>query len=355
MEAYGSRNLEKKLPMQLDTQFRIASLTRVLSGATILTLTEDGTLGLNDAVAKYIPEFATTPVIKSVEGDKVITEPQKTPLTVRHLFTYTGGFGYAPDWPKSLGLQQDMVIGLDGTLQKGVKTLAKYPLLNQPGAKWHYGFSGDVLGAVAEVAAKKEIDVILKERMLDKLGMKDTGYWTKDADRIAVVYGPDEKTGKLVTRNEGADGLSSFTRPGTLKSAGGGLLSTVPDYLRFAQMLLNEGQLDGVRVMKPETVKAMISRQTTADQGLVYWYQPDRYTTFKGYAWGYAIGVRVEGTHALPGNVGDAGWAGFTNTWFFIDPKTQVTGVAMTQYLGPDQESVVIKRLREGIYAALAK
>lgn len=353
--AYGHRNVERNLPMTMDTQFRLASLSRVLTGATVLTLLDEGQIALTDPVSKFIPEFAATPVIKSAVGDAITTEPQRTPLTVRHLFTYTGGFGYGTDWPKTLGMRQDLVLGPDQTLADGIRKLASYPLLTQPGDKWRYGFSGDVLGRVAEVASGQPLDEFLRTHMFDKIGMKDTGFWTKDAARLAEIYGPGPD-GKTVNLSSRASNLSTFTTPPKMMSAGGGLVSTVPDYLRFAQMLMNQGRLDGVQVLKAETARAMLSRQTTPAQGLVYWYDPGKYVAFNGYAWGYAIGVRVdEGQHGVPGTIGDAGWAGFTNTWFFIDPKEKIAAVAMTQYLGPDDEAVVIKRLRTGVYEALVK
>ena len=354
LEAIGKRDLEKNLPMEVDTQFHLASLSRVLSGGTILSLVDEGKLKMSDPVSKYIPEFAQTPVLKSVDGDTVVTEPQATPLTVRHLFTYTGGFSYGDGLPKSLGLKQSDVIKKDGTLKEGIETLAKFPLVNQPGAKWHYGFSGDVLGRVAEVASGQQLDEFMRTHLTDKLGMKDTGFYAKDPARLAAVYTPDAATGKLKVTN--VDQLQNFTAPSKFNSGGGGMVSTVPDYIRFGQMLANGGTLDGVRVLKAETVKAMLSRQTTPEQGMTYWYDPERYQSVKGYAWGYAIGVRVDGVpHQVPGSSGDAGWAGFTNTWFFVDPKNEIVGVAMSQLVGTDPGAPVLTALRSGIYLALGK
>ena len=357
LEAMGLRDVEKKLPMTKDTIFRLASMSRSLTGATILSLLDDGKLHLSDPVAKYIPEFANTQVIKAVEGDTVTTEPQKTPLTVENLFTYTSGLGYGGSWPKNIPLVQSQIIDLDSTLEVGIRRLAAFPLLYQPGAKWHYGFSGDVLGRVAEVAAKQPLDVFLQQHMFDKIGMKDTHFSVPENDlgRFAEVYGP-VGTEKLANISARVANLSSFTKPGTFFSAGGGLVSTVPDYLRFVQMLLNGGEIDGVRVLKAKTVKMMLTRHTTPQQGLVYWYDPPSvFHNVKGYAWGLAIGIRAdEAEHVIPGSPGDATWAGFINTVFFLDPKTKIAAVAMSQYLGPD-EPVMTQALRKGIYAAIEK
>jgi CubicO group peptidase (beta-lactamase class C family) len=350
-EAIGRRDLEKNLPMEVDTIFRLASLTRVLTGAAILTLVDDGRLEMDDPVSKYIPEFANTQVVKEIAGDKVITEPQKRPMTVHHLFTYTAGFGSAPNWPARIVPKQGEILNPDVSLAEGMHRLASYPLLTHPGDKWRYGIPGDVLGRVAEVASGLPLDEFLRQRMYEPLGLKDTGFWTREPYRLAAVYTTDS-AGKLVPTD--VDRLSTFTRPSLQMGASGGLAGTVPDYLRFAQMLVNGGTLDGVRVLKAETVKAMLSRQTTPDQGMTYWYDPDRYESTKGYAWGFAIGVRVDGVpQQMPGVSSDAGWAGFTNTWFFVDPRNQVAAVAMSQLVGADKGAPVLTALRTGVYEAL--
>lgn len=353
LEAYGRRNVEKNLPMTTDTSFRLYSQSRAVTGAAILTLLDQGKIKLDDPVAKYIPEIGAMQVIKEVkDGQVVATEPQRTPMTLRHLFTYTAGLGYANDWPKSLGMNQRDILSLDGNIADGIAKLARYPLLSQPGQTWRYGFSSDVLGRVAEVASGQALNVFLQKSLFDKIGMADTGYWVKDPDALANIYGPGDD-GKLALRQGPAS--SSYTKPGSLFSAGGGLVSTAPDYLRFLQMLLNGGELNGARVLKPETVRMMLTRQTTPEQGLVYWYNHDSTPVFRGYAWGLAIGVRAkEGPHAAPGSEGDAAWGGLANTAFFVDPVEQIAAVALTQYLGPDEPALPLV-LRNGVYGALKR
>jgi CubicO group peptidase (beta-lactamase class C family) len=353
LESYGLRNVEKNLPMTADTSFRLYSQSRAVTGAAILTLMEQGKFKLDDPVAKFIPAVGKMNVIKELkDGQITATEPQKSPMTIRHLFTYTSGLGYANDWPKSVGMNQRDILSLNGTIKDSVEKLSKYPLLFQPGARWYYGFSSDVLGRVAEVASGQTLDAFLRQRLFDKIGMSNTGYWVKDPSLLADVYGPDE-TGKMVPKQ--APASSNYTAPGTMFSAGGGLVSTAPDYLRFLQMLLNGGELDGARVLKPETVKMMLSRQTTPAQGLVYWYNHNSTPVFRGYAWGLAIGVRAaEGPHAAPGSEGDAAWGGLANTAYFVDPKEQIAAVAMTQYLGPDEPALPLV-LRNGVYAAIVR
>jgi CubicO group peptidase (beta-lactamase class C family) len=351
LEAHGLRNIEKNLPMTADTSFRLYSQSRAVTGAAILTLLDEGKITLDDPVAKFIPEIGRMPVIKEVKDGRVTaTEPQKSPMTVRHLFTYTSGLGYATDWPKGVGMNQRDILALDGTIADSVRKLAAYPLLFQPGTTWYYGFSSDVLGRVAEVAAGQRFDVFLRQRLFDKIGMTASGYWVQNPDMLAEVYGPDE-TGRLVPKQ--APASSTYTSPGTLFSAGGGLVSTAGDYLKFLQMLLNGGTFGDARVLKPETVALMLARQTTPEQGLVYWYNHSSTPVFRGYAWGLAIGVRVpEGPHAAPGSPGDAAWGGLANTAFFLDPHEQIAAVAMTQYLGPDEPALPLV-LRNGVYAAV--
>ncbi len=352
LDAYGKRDIDRNLPMTEDTIFRLFSMSRAVTAAAILTLQDEGKLRQEDPVSKFVPEFAATPVIAKVEGDVVTTEPQATPLTVRHLFTYTSGLGYAFDWPKPYGMKMSDVLQADGTTEAGIRALAAYPLLSQPGKQWQYGFSSDVLGRVAEVASGQPLDQFLKQRLFDPIGMTDTAFWyPQDQDRIARTYGPGAE-GRLVdvTAKSMEAEYGSFRKPIGFKSAGGGLAGTVTDYLRFCQMLLNGGELGGVRVLRSDTVQAMITRQTTPEQKLAMWYRPGPHL----YAWGLAIGVAAdEGDSPMPHGVREAGWAGMVNTFYFIDPERDLAAVAMSQHYGGDDEQAINIALHEGVYAAL--
>ena len=357
-EAIGQRDLELGLPMTKDTVFRVYSMSRAITAAAALTLVEKGRLDLDDAVAKFIPEVADTPVIKTVvDGAVTETEPQTSPMTVRHLFTYTSGLGYGFDYPPSLRFEQDSVVPLGGTIAEGMMALARYPLLFQPGLRWHYGFSGDMLGRVIEVASGQPLDLYLQKTVFEPVVMPSAGFWI-DGDRkdlLAKVYKttPDNP----LLQPTPAYPLSTYDHPGSFFSAGGGLVSTALDYLRFCQMMLNGGEIDGARVLKPETVAEMFSRQTTPEQGLVFHHWPDggRNGIGAGYAWGLSIGVRVnDAPHTVPGSLGDVAWEGLANTFFFIDPTTQLVAVAMSQYVGPD-EPALGRILRTGVYAALGE
>ncbi len=356
LEAYGQRDIAANLPMETDTVFRLYSQSRAVTAAAILTLVDEGKLGLDDPVANYLPEIGRMQVISELSRDAVIkTVPQDPPMTVRHLFNYTSGLGYARDWPAGVGIEQRDILDLNSTLSDMVQKFAKYPLLAQPGARWVYGFHSDVLGAVAEVASGRNFNDFLDRRLFKRIGMDDTGYWVRRGsnDRLAAVYGPDESGALIVTP---APASGPYTQPGTLFSAGGGLVSTVPDYLRFGQMILNGGELEGERVLKAGTVAIMTTNALQPEQGRLSFgdsFNPAH--PFTGYGWGLAIGVRLpNAAHTVPGSPGDLVWGGLTNTTFFFDPVENIVAVAMTQYLGPTGDELTF-RLREGVYGALDK
>jgi len=355
LEAYGQRNVAAGLPMETDTVFRLYSQSRAVTGAAILTLVDDGDLALDAPVANYLPAIANMQVISEMRrGEVVATVPQSPPMTVRHLFNYTAGLGYARDWPASLGMDQRDILSLDGDLDDMIAKLSRYPLLVQPGSKWIYGFHSDVLGAVAEQVSGRKLNDFLDRRLFKPLDMNDTGYWVRRGsnDRLAVVYGPGED-GALVELP--APASSSYTEPTDMFSAGGGLVSTVPDYLRFGQMILNGGELDGERILNAGTVAEMGTNAIGPTQGTVSFgdgFNPPK--PFAGYGWGLAIGVRLpDAVHTVPGSPGDLIWGGLANTTYFFDPVEQIVAVAMTQYLGPNADELVF-RLREGVYGALA-
>lgn len=356
LDAYGQRNVDAALPMETDTVFRLYSQTRSVTAAAILTLADDGKFDLDDPVADYLPQIGKMQVISELSRDRVVqTVPQDPPMTIRHLFNYTSGLGYARNWPAGEGMEQRDILSLDGDLGDMIEKFAKYPLLAQPGEQWIYGFHSDVLGALAEVVSGRKFNDFLDRRLLKRLGMDDTGYWVRRGsnDRLAEVYGPGDD-GELVVVPAPASG--PYTKPGTMFSAGGGLVSTVPDYLRFGQMILNGGELDGVRVLNTGTVATMGTNALGPTQGTVSFgdgFNPPK--PFSGYGWGLGIGVRLpNAVHTVPGSPGDLVWGGLANTTYFFDSVENIVAVAMTQYLGPNADEVVF-RLREGVYGALAE
>ena len=361
-QAYGSRNLEQALPIESDTIFRLYSMTRAVTAVGLLTLCDEGRLKLDDPVADYLPEFADTPVIKEVRDGEVVTEPQNSPMTIYHLMTYTAGLAYPESYPKSLGITLDKVLRIGDTTEAAIQYLARQPLLSQPGAHWYYGFSGDVLGRIAEVVSGQSYDRFLDERVFQPLQMIDTGFVvpTDHWDRLAEVYAPDDD-GELINATDRVPQANSYREGEALHSGGGGLVGTAGDYLRFCQMLLNGGELDGVRIIELNTPAIMTRNHLREDQGPLMWYAKGRgtaqdpWTSSNGYGWGLGIGVRLEGeSHVMPGSDGEYRWDGLANTIYFIDPVHDIVVVAMSQYLSMDQRELE-QTIRKTIYGGMIR
>lgn len=359
-EATGQRDIENNLPMETDTLFRLHSMSRAVNAVAVLMLYEEGKFKLDDPVSKFIPAFGETPVLKDRKGDPTDVEPQATPLTIYHLLTYTSGLGYPFDYDPSLKVNFDRILAPGLTIEQGVDYLATRPLLFQPGKYWYYGFSGDVLGRLVEIWSGQPYDQFLQNRIFDPLGLPDIGFHVPDGqwDRLAKIYGPSEDGG-LIDATARAPVINSYREGGTIFSGGGGLIGTALDYLRFAQMLLNGGTLDGVQILKPETVTLMSRNHLTAEQGALNWYasgrfaESDPWEKFNGYGWGLSIGVRIDGqSHTVAGGRAEIKWDGFANTTFFIDPENQIVAVALAQYLGPDGDDLEMA-LRTSLYGAL--
>ena len=359
-KAAGWRDLENNLPMQVDTWVRYYSMTRAVTGLAVMMLYEEGRFELNDPVAKFIPAFADTPVLKSRTGDPADVVPQDTPLTVYHLLTYTSGLGYPFDYDPVLNVSFDTVLSSGITIEQGVNELASKPLLFQPGQHWYYGFSGDVLGRLIEIWSGQSYDDFLRSRVFTPLGLTDIGFQLSDDDwhRMAKVYGKDDE-GNLTDVTVTLPPINSFRAGDTIFSGGGGLAGTALDYLKIAQLLLNGGELNGVRLVQPETVALMARNHLTTEQGPLNWYARGRFTENDpwrrqdGYGWGLSIGVRLEDVpHTIGGGRGEITWDGFANTTFFADPENGIVAIALSQYLGPNQDEL-IHALRTSLYGAL--
>ena len=238
--------------------------------------------------------------------------------------------------------------------------MASRPLLFQPGARWYYGFSGDVLGRLVEIWSGQPYDVFLRDRVFTPLGLNDMGFQLPDDQqhRLAKVYAPDD-SGVLQDAAARMPPIDFYSAGDTIFSGGGGLLGTAIDYLRFSQMLLNGGVLEGVRLLQPETVALMTRNHLSPEQGPLNWYARGRFSDTdpwakaNGYGWGLSIGVRLDDQpHTIVGGQGEFRWDGFANTTFFIDPENQIVAVAMTQYLGPEADDLE-NALRTSLYGSV--
>ena len=322
-KAAGWADIASEEPMRLDTRFRIASMTKPVTAVAALKLIEEGRLGLDDPVERYLPSARGIRVATSTdrgENGRVPTEPIEAPLTVRHLLTFTAGIGDEGD-PSDLGRlwsERNIYRG-GGSLAERVDRLLTAPLYEQPGRTWRYGWSADVLARVIEVAAGESIDRFLESRIFAPLSMHATGYALPERarGRLASMYTQD-RDGSLVYVPTPRSLPMGWT-PG-----GGGLISTVSDYMRFALMLWNGGSFDGVRVLSPESVAMMTQPHVT--RGVLQDWGID------GVGWGLGLAV-VHDDQATPmvDSTGDFWWTGFYGTHFFVSPEKELVGVVLTQ------------------------
>jgi CubicO group peptidase (beta-lactamase class C family) len=321
-EAFGMQDKEAGIPLKRDSLFRIYSMTKPFASVAAMMLFEEGKLLLSDPVSKYIPAFKDVQVgviEKDADGkETVTTRKSASAMTVFHLLTHTSGLNYWFYPPKAI---QTMYLeaGLNKPSQMTVEEmsdkLAALPLLFDPGTQYRYSHSFDVLSRVVEVASGMPMNQFLQERIFDPLKMKDTGYHASEADLGRLAY--------LTPKNPL---YQDFTQPAKLFGGGSGTLSTAGDYARFAQMLLNGGQLDGIRFLGAQTVAYM-----SADQLGPLGNRTDRlYLPGVGYGGGFGFYVRVDaGRSPFIGNVGEFYKGGYGGTCFWIDPAEEVMAVFM--------------------------
>jgi CubicO group peptidase (beta-lactamase class C family) len=340
LKAVGMMDREAGKPMQTDTIFRIASMTKPVTSVAAMILYEEGQLLLDDPLGKYLPEFKQPKVLvldSSGNGDAPghATVSAKREITVRHLLTHTSGLTY--QWNEHLGpmyKEAGITHGLlqdDGTLAEKMKRLAGLPLLNQPGEEWEYGLSVDVLGRLVEVVSGKTLEAFFRERIFRPLGMKDTHFFPpkEKLGRLAAVYQRvDEGNLKRVADEPIVNGSFVYCvdypyhGAGRYYSGGGGLCSTTPDYMRFCQMLLNGGELNGARVLSRKTVELMTTNQI------------GELTIPPGQKFGLGFSILTDpGKVNFNASVGSYGWGGFFTTAFLIDPKEELIVISMTQLL----------------------
>ena len=346
LEAVGQQDREADLPMSTDTIFRIASMTKPITSAAVLMLYDEGLVRLDDPVSKYIPQFAEPNVLRPGQTpDQAV--PARREITIKHLLTHTSGLTY--QWDAHLGpvyKAADVTHGLvqdDSTLGDKMKVLGRLPLLHHPGEAWTYGLSVDVLGRVVEVASGQSLDVFFETRIFEPLGMKDTCFFVPDdkLPRLAAVYAPRPAGGlKRLDSELIVEGSFVYRADHPYEgqkryfSGGGGLCSTITDYWRFAQMLLNQGEFQGRRLLRPDTVELMTRDHVAAVK--------------KDGGFGLGVSVKRRTAASSPGDgTGTFGWGGFWYTTFFIDPEQEMIGISMAQ-VHPDGAATLNRRF-EGL------
>jgi CubicO group peptidase (beta-lactamase class C family) len=343
-------------PCSTDTVWRIYSMTKPITSVAAMLLWEEGAFELTDPVARFVPEMGEARVWAGGSSLKPVTVPQAEPMRVWHLLTHTSGLTYGFHYAhpvdaiyRSNGFEWGFPPGLD--LAGCCAAWAEMPLLFQPGAEWNYSVSTDVLGRVVEVASGMSLDAFFAERIFAPLGMTDTGFWARDAARLPPLYTPDPET-KLAVENE-AFGAAALREPDAW-GGGGGLVSTAGDYHRFARMLLNEGELDGVRLLAPRTVRLMASNHLPGGLDLETFGRPlFAETPFTGVGFGLGFSVVLDPVAGRSASsAGEFAWGGAASTAFWVDPAEGVTALFFTQLL-PSSTWPIRSELRQLVYQAL--
>lgn len=354
LSTYGMRDVEAGLPVEPDTLFRIYSMTKPVTTAVAMGLVEEGALGLNDPVSRFVPAFADMQVYASGSSLRPQTEPAREPIRLWHLMTHTAGltYGFHRDHPVDAMYR---AAGHDVTPPNGAdlatccETWGSLPLLSHPGTRWNYSVATDVLARVIEVVNGQGLDTVFADRLFGPLGMVDTGFHVPRADhgRLAALYA----TPKMVRH----DGLGEQVRaPRAFLSGGGGLVSTVADYHRFTQMLARGGELDGVRLLGPRTIRYMTRNHLPGGADLATVgrpLSPEFAMTGVGFGLGFAVVLDPAQSHVLTGP-GEYGWGGAASTAFWIDPAEELAVIFLTQ-LFPSSTYPLRTQLRALVYQAV--
>ncbi len=371
--AFGQRDLEAGRPMTEDTIFRIYSMTKPVTAVAALMLFEEGLFLLDDPIATHLPEFEDAKVFT---GDLEKLEPPPRPITVKDLFMHTAGLSYGWDRDSPVDKVYRRQVGDRDKLplETVVQKLARLPLLYHPGARWHYSLATDVLGRLIEVLAGQPLDDFFRQEIFKPLAMHDTAFHvpTESLERFSACYCPlggfslgrdlgrNSRTRSAPAKDVGHGGepkielhesprASRFAKPPIFLSGGGGLVSTIGDYLRFAQMLLHGGELDGTRLLGRKTLDMMRANHLPSNLvPIVLNGIPNA-----GYGFGLGVSVLVDlPASGAPGSAGIFGWGGAATTQFWIDPEEEMLGIFMTQFM-PSGHYPVTREFRVAAYQAL--
>jgi CubicO group peptidase (beta-lactamase class C family) len=326
-DATGKRDIATNAPMQKDSIFRIYSMSKPITGVAMMLLFEEGKWQLNDPVSKYIPEFAGLKVYATDANNNIVMKDQVHQVTMRELMSHSGGFTYGIFSGSAVDkMQRDAdVLNINNTLDEFIKRVAKLPLNSQPGTEWHYSISVDIQGYIVQKLSGMPFEKFLEQRIFKPLGMVDTAFYVpKDKlNRFAEYYTYD-KDGKLLVC--AIDGCLNhdFSKVPALSSGGGGLVSTATDYMRFCQMLLNGGQLDGVRLLSPLSVELMRSNVLAPNVPIL--------APGAGFGLDFAVYTDPVAAGGYYGK-GSFWWGGAAGTWFWIDPVNDLIVLGMIQQI----------------------
>ena len=358
LSTYGQRDVEAGLAVELDTIFRIYSMTKPITSVAAMMLYEEGAFELKDPVSRFVPAFEGVRVYRAGSALNPVTEPASEPVRIWHLLTHTSGltYGFHHAHPvdamyRAAGFEWGSPRRAD--LTACCEAWAALPLLFQPGAEWNYGVSTDVLGRVVEVASGQTLDRFFAERIFRPLGMTDTAFSAPEADhdRLAALYVALPGHADPVRMDAMGDAAKS---PPTALSGGAGLVSTATDYHRFTQMLLRGGELDGARLLGTRTVRYMTRNHLPGGVDLEAFGRPlFAETTFEGVGFGLGFSVvQDDVANRVLSTVGEFGWGGAASTASLVDPSEAITALFFTQLL-PSSTHPIRSQLKQLVYQAL--
>jgi CubicO group peptidase (beta-lactamase class C family) len=328
LNAQGMQDKEASIPMSEDTIFRIYSMSKPVTAVAAMTLWEQGKFHMFDPIAKYLPEFANMKVYVSGSGDDMVLEDAKNPIRIIDLFMHTSGLSYGFTGSEVDKQYQQLLSKPDELNRSNIlNKMAALPLVHQPGTAWNYGVSTDIIGFLVEKLSGKRLGEYMQEAIFSPLGMKDTGFHVpaNKVGRLTQIYTADRKTGKtIVMENEP---LGDYMSDPEIHNAGGGLVSTMQDYFTFAQMMLNGGEINGVRILGRKTVEYMSSN-----------HLPNNLIPFsadsQGEGYGLAMSVTVDpGMSGFMSSKGNFGWGGAASTYFRVDPVEKIILISMAQFI----------------------
>ena len=352
----GFADLERKVPVKDDTIFRIYSMTKPITSTAFMMLVEEGRVALDEPVHKYIPEWKNLGVFQAGTVGAFLTRPPSRPMLIVDLLRHTSGLTYGFQQRSNVdAAYREMKIGeveKSGTLQSMIEGLAEIPLEFSPGEAWNYSVSTDVIGYLIGKISGKPFEQFLKQRIFDPLGMNDTDFFVPadKAHRFAACYSADK--GGITLQDDPTS--SSFLKPPSFISGGGGLCSTAADYLTFCRALLGGGELGGVRLIGPKTLALMTSNHLPGGRDLPEMSRSlFSEATYNGIGFGLGFSVTMDPAKTLiPGSAGEYSWGGAASTAFWIDPAEELIAIFMTQVL-PSSTYPVRRELRTLVYAGI--
>lgn len=357
----GMMDWDTGQPMADDTIFRIYSMSKPITSVALMMLYEEGKFQLGHDVHRYIPEFKDLRVFDEGWAEQYTTREPDRPMMIIDLLRHTSGLSYDFQYG---GVVDELyrlhrvpgVRGEDATLSEFTQQLSKLPLKFSPGTKWNYSVSTDVCGRLVEILSGKTLDVFLKERILDPLGMVDTGFHVREgeAHRFATCYEKNPVTRAVELQDKASE--SRYLKPRQFLSGGGGLVSTIGDYFRFCKMILNGGELDGARLLSPTTIDFMSlnhlpENQTMKDMGDNLFSESR--TDGAGFGLGFSV-VIDQARDMSAESVGSLSWGGMASTRFWVDPAEDLIGIFMTQLM-PSATYPLSEQLKQLTYAAITE